>query len=63
MLKKWEEKIQNKIKSETLREMIETRASWYTLSLYKNNGLISRYPQSKRSPQITNSKEFHKNID
>jgi len=34
MLKKLEEKIQNKIKSETLREMIETRASWYTLSLY-----------------------------
>ena len=63
MLKKWEDKIKKKIIAETLREMIETRASWYPLNLYKNNGLISRYPESSYSPTISTKKDFHTNID
>ncbi|NUJ97428.1 hypothetical protein HGA92_01415 [Candidatus Gracilibacteria bacterium] len=62
-LKIWEEKIKNKIKASSWKQFIETRASWYPLVFNKRKIGISRYPETKRSPQIVENKTFDENID
>ncbi|PID34993.1 MAG: hypothetical protein CR971_00545 [candidate division SR1 bacterium] len=47
-LKVRQEKIQNKRRQTPWREFVKEIASWIPVNLYKVNGDITRYPETKR---------------
>lgn len=58
----WHKKIQEKRKSTPFREFIREIGSWISVSFYKNNGCISKYPPSNRV-NICPLKEFDNSRD
>jgi hypothetical protein len=54
--------IENERKKSSFHDFIVEIASWYPLSLYKRE-LLSRYPNTERSPKIVSSQSFYENID
>jgi len=58
-----QKKIQEKRKQTPRREFLKEIASWFQLSFYKNNGIISRYPETDRCGIVYEvdayMKEFH----
>ncbi len=53
----WQKKIQEKRKKTPLKEFLLEIPSWFPVVLWKNNGFISRFPQSWRVT-ITSKKNF-----
>jgi hypothetical protein len=51
-LKVWEEKIKEKRKNTDFRDFLKSVPSWFQIMFYKNNGLISRFPESSRIKNI-----------
>ncbi len=47
-LTRFEEIIKQKRKTTNFREYIKIFGSWIVLNFYKNNGTISRYPETER---------------
>lgn len=58
-LKKRQEKIQQKRKSTPWREYLLDICSWLPLVLHRNNGVISRYPESNRHWVLMDAKDFY----
>jgi len=59
----WENKIKEKRKNTDFRDYLKTIVSWSTFVLYKNNWLISKFPETNRIKKIISHKEFEKNRD
>ena len=55
-----QQKIQGKRKQTPWRDFVMEICSWMPIILYKNNGLISVYPDNGKISIIENS-EFHNN--
>ncbi len=62
-LKARQEKIQNKRKQTPWREFVKEIASWYTLNLYRNNDLITRYPPVSRNTNIIKDPSISMNCE
>ena len=48
-LQQRQEKIQAKRKKTPWRDFVRDICSWYNVNLYKNTGVISRFPETERS--------------
>lgn len=57
-LQYWEEKIKNKRKQTEFRDFIKEVASWFNVMFYKNNGLVSRYPETDRVRHLLDPKTY-----
>lgn len=55
-------KIQEKRKKTPWREFVMEIASWYQVSFYKNQGQVSRYPESNRIGRLLPSGEFYESM-
>jgi hypothetical protein len=53
-----QEKIQAKRKQTPFREFLMEIVSWTPLVFHKNNGTISRFPDTSRSPRLVKSLEY-----
>ena len=62
-LKYWKEKIQDRRKQTSFRDFLMEIASWYTLTLYNNNAIISRFPDTTRIKKVISNKEFEDTRD
>ena len=62
-LKYWKEKIQQRRKQTSFRDFLMEVSSWYTLTLYNNRGIISRFPDTPRVKNVISNKEFEKGRD
>jgi len=62
-LKQREEKMKEKIKSISWRDFIKYCWSLQTFVFHKNNGMISRYPQTDRIGGIQKTIDFEANRD
>ncbi len=62
-LRYWENKIQEKRKKTPWRKFVMELSSWYGMSLICRDTLISRYPETARSPIITSTKMYFSDID
>jgi len=62
-LKYWQTKIADKRKQTSFRDFLLEICSWYPSSLHKNNGLISKFPDTPRVKKIIPNSEFEKNRD
>ena len=62
-LKHWKNKIQEKRKQTSWRDFLMEISSWYTLSLYNNKGIISRFPDTDRVKNVIPNKKFEENRD
>ena len=62
-LKYWQEKIQERRKQTSFRDFLMEVSSWYTLTLYNNKGIISRFPDTPRIKSVISNKEFEKGRD
>ena len=60
-LKVWKQKIQEKRKTTSWNDFIMEIASWYPLSMYKNNWLISVFPETWREGKIIPSNKYQQN--
>jgi hypothetical protein len=49
-----QEKIQQKRKQTSFREFVMEICSWYSLNIYKINGILSRYPNTERKGILVN---------
>jgi hypothetical protein len=47
-----QQKIQEKRKQTSFRDFVREVCSWYTLNLYKVNGIITRYPDTNRKGKV-----------
>ena len=62
-LKHWQSKIQEKRKQTNFRDFLMEMASWKPYGFYKNNGHISRYADTPRTPTLVTSDVFEKHRD
>jgi hypothetical protein len=53
-----QDKIKARRANTPFREFLMEIASWYTINLNKNNGMISRYPQTDRMGTIVSKREY-----
>ena len=53
-----EEKIQEKRQHTDWRDFVKDIASWFPVVFHKNNGYMSRYPESGRVKNISSNKDF-----
>lgn len=58
-----EEKIKARHQQKTWKEFVKNCCSWYPLTLCRNNGLISIYPDNERSCPVIPNKDFEKTRD
>jgi hypothetical protein len=58
-LEYFKDKIKEKRKQTPLKDFLCEIPSWCISNFYRNNGFISRYPQTSRSPKIISTKEFY----
>jgi len=58
-----QEKIQAKRKQTPFRDFVRDICSWYPFVLYKNNGLVSTYPDTPRSCPVVSHQKFIESID
>jgi hypothetical protein len=56
-------KILNQAKQTDFREFVMQIASWYPLNLYKLDGMMTRFPDTDRSPQIISKAAFADSMD
>ena len=57
-LQQRQEKIQAKRKNTPWRDFVRDICSWYNVNLYKNTGVISRFPETERSWMIYKAKDY-----
>lgn len=57
-IKIWEEKIKEKRKNTDFRVFIKEIASWFPVTFYKNNSLISRYPVNDRIKKVIKNTDY-----
>ena len=57
-LSKWEKIIEEKRKKTDFNTFIQEVLSWLPIAFYKNDGNISRYPSTERSPKVISNSEF-----
>ena len=62
-LKHWKKKIQGRRKQTSFRDFLMEIASWYTLTLYNNNAIISRFPDTTRIKNVISNKSFEETRD
>ncbi len=51
-LKIWEDKIKDKRRNTDFRDFLKSVSSWFQIMFYKNDGLISRFPESQKIKNI-----------
>ena len=61
-LKYRQKKIQEKRKKTPWRDFVKEIASWVSLSFYKQDGVLTRYPK-ERITNITSAQEFDEGRD
>ena len=61
-LKHRQKKIQEKRKKTSWRDFVKEIASWLSLSFYKQDGVLTRYP-NERITNIVSAKEFDEERD
>ncbi|MCH2188494.1 hypothetical protein MK079_01535 [Candidatus Gracilibacteria bacterium] len=52
------QKIQDKRKNTSWENYVTDLLSWVPMNFYRNNGQVSRYPDTPRSPKILANSEF-----
>ena len=62
-IKQRELKMQEKRKHTSRKDFVMGICSWFPMIFYKNNGIISRYPETKRITEILKSKDFENSRD
>lgn len=62
-LEYWENKIAEKRKKTPWRIFVQEIASWYPLSLTKRDKIITKYPETERSPKVIETIEYFSQID
>jgi hypothetical protein len=60
-IKYWEGKIKEKRKNTEFRDFVKSVPSWFQIMFYKNDGLISRFPESPRIKNIFEVDTYNKN--
>ena len=58
-LKHWQEKIKEKRKQTSFRDFIKDIASWQPIVFHKSNGLVSRFPQTDRMPEVVKYSDYY----
>ncbi len=58
-----QEKIQAKRKQTPFRDFVREVCGWYPFVFYKNNGLVSTYPDTSRSCPVIPHQKFNESID
>jgi hypothetical protein len=56
-------KLQERRKQTPWRDFVREIASRYQLTLYKNKGLVSRYPDTARVNQLLSSTDFYESME
>ena len=59
----FKEKIKEKRKNTSFKKVIKEIASFRPLTFYKQKWLITKYPETDRTPNIVSYKELEKNRD
>lgn len=62
-LSHWQNIIKEKRKKTKFRDFVKEFGSWRPITFYKNNWIVSRYPQSNRIKRVVNYEVFEKNRD
>lgn len=62
-LGKWENIMNQKIIDTEWSDFVKDIASWYPFVLTKRSWIVTRYPDTNRSPKFLKSKEYYENID
>lgn len=62
-IKQWQDIIKNKRKQTTFHDYVRDLASWLPLVLHKNNGMISRFPETDRIKPVIDFNDFDNNVD
>lgn len=57
-IKQRELKMQEKRKQTSFRDFIKEIASWFNANFYKNQGIVSRFPETKRCGKIYEAAEY-----
>ncbi|MDD5770493.1 MAG: hypothetical protein PHE25_05985 [Candidatus Gracilibacteria bacterium] len=57
-IKIWEEKIKEKRKKTEFRDFVKEVASWKTIGLYKNNEIISKFPNTNKIYGVLSNNNF-----
>lgn len=58
----WQEKIKERRKTTSWKDFLLTIGSWRPMAFYKNNGYISIYPTSPRSPEVKSNETYDESI-
>ncbi len=62
-LKYWQDKIKEKRKHTPFADFLKEIVSWSPIVFYKNNWLISKFPETDRIKKVIHHSEFEKNIE